>query len=426
MHINRRKFLELTSALAGSSVAASAMPWISAFNNPSPAGTNTSDRVRIGFIGVGIRGRALLRNVQHFAGRLNVEVAAVCDNYEPHYEQAIEMTGGEVPAYLDYREMLDQVELDGVVIATPLSQHMEPTVDSMEKGVHVFCEKSMERTLDRVKRMYDAHVENDRILLIGHQRLFSPVYLEAIERIRRGDLGPITMIMGNWHRNTDWIFYGHTEPRSELDRRLNWRLYRDTSAGMITELCSHHLQVANWVKNAQPVSVSGSGSINFWKDHREVWDNFSLVFKYADGTHFKYSCLQSNRHHGMQIRAMGNRGMVDLEVNRQFWEDTPAPPAIRQMIHNIESRIFDTIPIGGATWIPAEPVEYGGEFISDDWEMNETQLYLEAFVDFIRKGSAPEELTLEGYNASTWTLLAEDATYSDRHITLPEDYLVRA
>lgn len=423
MQISRKKFLELTSVLAGSSVMASAMSWISTFNNPALASANPSDRVRLGFIGLGIRGTALLRNVQDFADRLNVDIGAVCDNYEPHYERAIEMTGGEVPAFYDHREMLDQVELDGVVIATPLHHHVGPTVDAMSRGLHVYCEKSMARNLDDVKRMYDAHLEYDKILLIGHQRLFSPVYLKAIEQIRRGDFGPITMVNGNWHRNTDWIFYD-TEPGSALDRQLNWRLYRESSAGMLTELLSHHLQVSNWVKDAQPISVTGSGSINFWKDHREVWDNFSLVFKYDDGTHFKYSCLQSNKHNGMQIQALGNKGMVDLEVNKTYREDPPAPPAIRQMIHSIESSLFETIPIGGATWVPAEPVDYGGEFVSDDWEMNETQLYLEAFVDFIRKGAAPEELTREGYHASTWTLLAEEATYSDRHITLPEEYRI--
>lgn len=423
MQISRRKFLELTSVLTGSSVAAKTMPWISVFNNPAQPGNGASDRVRIGFIGVGNRGSTLLMNVKEFAERLNVEIAAVCDIYEPHYQDAIRLTDGEAAAFYDYREMLDQVELDGVVIATPLDTHIGPTLAAYERGVHVFCEKSMARTPEDAKQMYDAHLEHDRILLIGHQRLFSPVYLTGIERVRRGDYGPITMVKGHWHRNRDWIMYD-AEPRSELDRQLNWRLYRDRSGGMITELCSHHLQIANWVKDEQPVSVTGSGSINFWKDHREVWDNFSLVFKYSDGTHFEYSCLQSNKHNGVQIQALGNKGMADLEVNKQFWEDPPAPPAIRQMIHSIESSLFETIPIGGATWVPAEPVDYGGEFISEDWEMNETQLFLEAFVEYIRKGEAPEMLPRQGYYATLWALLAEQATYSDRHITLPDKYLV--
>lgn len=421
MTINRRKFLELTATLAGSSAVASAIPWIQIFNAPPAMGMNPSDRVRLGIVGMGSRGTALMWNIRSFGERLNVEIAAVCDNHPPHLERAMERTGA--PGFSDHRTMLEQVELDGVVIATPLHQHMEPTVDAMEHGVHVFCEKAMERTLDRVKRMYDAHVEHDRILIIGHQRLCSPVYLEAIDRIRRGEYGPITMLMGNWHRNISWIQY-NTEPLSDLDRHLNWRLYRKSSAGMITELCSHHLQIANWVKDAQPVSVTGSGSINFWKDHREVWDNFSLVFKYADGTHFKYSCLQSNKHNGMRIMALGNKGTLDLEVNKAYLENPPEAPAIRKLIHNLESRLFDTIPIGGATWIPAEPVAYGGEFISGDWELNETQLLLEAFVNYIREGRAPERLTIEGYDASTWSLLAEDATYSDHKISLPEEYYV--
>ena len=426
MNVNRRKFLEFTSALAGSSIVASSMPWISAFNNPEPAGRNASDRVRLGFVGVGRRGSTLLKNVMNSnrRGAINVEIVGVCDLYEPHYQNAIEITGGKVPAFLDYREMYDKIEMDGVVIATPLHVHAIQTVDAFNKGIHVFCEKSMARTLDDVKLMYDKHLSNNKVMLIGHQRLFSPVYLTAIEQIRSGKLGPITMVKGHWHRNRDWISSHDPEPGSELDRFINWRLYREYSGGMITELCSHHLQVANWILDKQPVSVTGSGSTNFWKDHREVWDNFSLVFQYDDGTHFDYSCLQSNKHNGVQIQALGNKGTMDLEVNRLFWETPPAPPAIRKMIHSIESSLFETIPIGGATWVPAEPVAYGGEYISADWEMNETQLFLEAFVDFIRKGEAPEQLALEGYYASIWSLLAEEATYTDERIYLPEKYRV--
>jgi len=422
MSINRKQFLEITAALAGSTVAMASMPWIAAFQNPAMAGKSASDRIRIGFVGMGGRGTYLLHLVHEFHERLNIDIVAVCDDHQPHLDRAIERSEGKAAGFLDYREMFDKVKMDGVIIATPPGHHAGPTVAAFENGVHVFCEKVMARTMEDTKLMYDKHIEHNTILVTGYQRIFNPIYLTAMERIRNGTYGPITMVRGNWHRSTNWYMYPGQEPASEADRKLNWRLFRNTSGGMITELSSHHIHIANWVLDAQPVSVVGSGSINYWKDHREVWDNFGLVFKYADGTHFTYSCLDSNKHNGVQVQALGSKGMVDLEVNREFWETPPAPPAIRQLIHDIESSLFNSIPIASATWIPAEPVKYGGQFISENWQINDTSLYLEAFMDFIRKGSAPETLAIQGYNASIWALVAEKATYSGITETLPAEF----
>jgi len=425
MNINRKTFLELTSALAGSAVLTSAMPWFSVFNNPAPAGSSASDTVRLGIVGVGSRGRALLLNLLELEQRMNMQVVAVCDNYEPHYQRAITLTGGNADAYYDYRKMVEESELDGVVIATPLHEHAHITIGCMKAGLHVYCEKSMARTLDDTKQMYNTHIEQDRVLLIGHQRLFSPVYLQAMQRIKEGQLGQITMMKAWWHRNRPWIFYDVPGGRgSALDRRLNWRLYDEFSAGMITELGSHHFQVANWVLDAEPVSVMGTGSINFWQDGREVYDNFSLIFQYPGGLQFTYDCITSNKHNGMQVQVLGHQAAMELESNKRFLENPPKPPAIRTLLHNIESDIFETIPIGGATWVPAEPVSQGGEYISDDYQMNETLLYLEGFVNFIRKGKAPEKLTIEGYNATKWALLAEQATKQGISVTSPEELIL--
>lgn len=365
--LGRKEFLELASLYAGSTVLAGSMPWLSVFSESGQAADGASDRVRIGLIGVGIRGHMLGLNLLDLAERFNVEIAAVCDNYEPHHQRAIELTNGEAEAFYDYRSMLEMENLDGVIIATPLHEHAEMTIDALHAGLHVFCEKSMARTVENVKRMYDAYSETGNVLMIGHQRLFSPIYLKAMERIKTGHIGPVTMMKGNWHRNQDWVFYDVPGGRgSELDRQLNWRFYDEYSAGMITELGSHHFQVANWVMDSQPESVIGTGSINFWKDGREVYDNFSLVFKYPGDVHFSYDCLTSNKHNGMQFQVLGNDGTMELESNKLFKEEPPQPPAIRSLIHSIERNLFQTIPIGGATWVPDEPVEYEGEFISDE------------------------------------------------------------
>ena len=425
MYIDRRKFLEMTGALAGSSLLTTTMPWFSVFNNPAPVGRGASDRVRIGVIGVGSRGRALLLNLQELEEQMNLEIAAVCDTYEPHYERAIELTDGKAEAFFDYREMIENVELDGVVIASPLHEHAHQTIDCLKAGIHVFCEKAMARHLDDVKDMYDAYKESGNILLIGHQRLFNPIYLEAMERLERGDIGPITMLRAWWHRNTDWVFYRGTGGRgTELDRQRNWRFYDEYSAGMISELGSHHFQVANWVLGTQPLSVMGSGSINHFDDGREVYDNFALVFKYPEKIHFTYDCITSNKHNGMQVQVLGNDGTLELESNMQFEEFPADPPAIQDLIQDLQEGDNEAIPIGGATWIPNAPIRLGGDYISPNYAMNDTLLYIEGFINFIRKGSAPEKLTTEGYHASIWTLLAEEATKTGKEVTLPEKYRI--
>jgi predicted dehydrogenase len=337
----------------------------------------------------------------------------------------VNLTKGTAQGFLDYREMFDKVPMDAVVIATPLHEHAQMTIDALNMGIHVFVEKAMARTLDDTKAMYDAYIDSGKIMLVGHQRLFSPVYLKAMEMINSGELGQITMLRGWWTRNTQWVFYDVPGGRgSALDRQRNWRLYWDYSAGMITELGSHHFQIANWVLDAEPLSVMGSGSLNHFTDGREVHDNFSLVFKYPNGVHFSYDVLQSNKHNGMGFQVLGRNGSLQLEANRMFSERPPKPPAIRTLIHNIEKRIFETIPIGGATWIPAEAVTYGGDYISPDYQLNETQLYLEGFVEFVRKGEAPRKLTDEGYNSSTWSLVAEHASRTGTVQILPEKYKI--
>ncbi len=418
---SKREFLKISSLAA----VASLFPWISilAQNNKTKS---PSDKVKLAIIGVGSRGYGLMANIKYMIENdsANVEIAAVCDNYQPHYERAIKDCGNpKVKAFYDYRNLLEMQEIDGVIIATPLYEHAHIAINSMKAGKQVFCEKSMARTLDDVKAMYDTHIDTGKILQIGHQRLFDPKYLEAIQRIKKGEIGIIGQIRAYWHRNSDWR-RKLPNGRPDLEKKINWRLYRDFSAGLLTELGSHQIQVANWVMGKTPKSVMGTGSIRYWKDGREIYDNVSTIFSYNDGTQFIWDSMTSNRKYGLQEQIMGDLGTMELETNKVFMESPPAAPGIRELINDIEHFVFDNIPIGGATWVPETAIKYKGEFISEKWEMDETKLQLEAFVEYIREGKAPEILTREGYNASIWTLLAEQAIDIGKKLELPEKYQI--
>lgn len=420
--INRRTFLKRISLVAGTSIALTSMPWLKIFKDDVYA-KGPNDKVRIGFIGIGDRGRALLMNVQAFAELLNVEIAAICDNYEPNYERAIKLTNGKAKPFKDYRQLLEMKNLDAVIVATPLTQHAKIVIDALNTGLHVFCEKSMARNLDDSKQMYDEHLKTKRILQIGHQRVFSPVYLEAIDKIHRGEIGQVTHMRGYWHRNSDWrrpVPAG----RPDLDRVINWRLYDDLSAGLFTELLSHQLQVACWIKKSFPTSVIANGGLIYWTKNREVYDHISCIYTFQDDSQFIYDSVNSNKHYGCEEQILGSKGTMELEINKIYSENPPPPPGILQLINDIEKEVVNTIPIGGASWVPETAANTKGGYISDNYKMDETKLQLEAFVRFIRNGEAPEELPVQGYYSTVWSLLAEQAAKTKERVMLDKKYWI--
>ncbi|MCF8363922.1 MAG: Gfo/Idh/MocA family oxidoreductase [Prolixibacteraceae bacterium] len=422
---SRRDFLK-KMALTGSMVTLAASPWLSAFGQTTMVGQNPSDRLRLAIIGTGSRGKQLMRFLFELKTANNLDIAALCDVYPPHLKEAEKMCNEQdinPVLYNDYTDLLTKEKVDGVIIATPLHQHAHIAIDCMKEGIHVFCEKSMARTLESTKAMYDAHIATGKILQIGHQRLFNPVYLEGMKRIHNGDLGQLGQLRAYWHRNNDWRRQV-PDNTVEMERFINWRLYKEYSAGLLTELMSHQIQVANWALQKTPVAVTGTGSIVFWKDGREVNDNVALIYSYDDGTQFIYDSMTSNKKYGLEEQIMGHKGTIEFETNRYYTETPPPAPGIIQLINDMESGFFGKAMIGGASWMPETAATYNGEPIIEDTDFYDSALQLEGFASYVRAGKAPEALTREGYNASIWTLLGEAAIETGEKLTLPEKYRI--
>ena len=279
-----------------------------------------------------------------------------------------------------------------------------------------------------VKLMADTFYSTGKVLQIGHQRMFDPRYLKAVELINAGEIGQITQIRAFWHRNNDWR-RPLPEGRPDLERKINWRLYREYSCGLMTELASHQIQVANWFKGKTPVSVMGKGSINYWKDGREVYDNVALIYSYDDGTQFIYDSMTSNRHYGLEEQIMGDEGTLEMEVNRRYWEhpppkpEPPPPPGIVQLMKDIEGGIFsNAIPLTNSSWIPELKVEGDGQKIVERAKgFDESKAQLEGFIASIRKGEPTKGLFEQGYWATIWALLGQKAMDEQKIIELPNE-----
>jgi predicted dehydrogenase len=370
--------------------------------------------VRLAVVGTGDRGRTLIRNIQKTR---NCTVAAVCDDYAPNLAKARDIAGAGVPAFADHRRMIEAGGFDALVIATPLDLHARHAADGFDAGLHVWCEKAMARTIADCGAMIANAQRHGKVLQIGHQRMFHPTYLNALKRAKAGEIGTITQIRASWHRNNRWR---RVVPADASDRQINWRLYRDRSAGLMTELATHQLQVANWFLGGVPTRVIGSGSICFWKDGREVYDHVALVYEFSGGRKVIYTSLLNNARYGCEEQIQGSKGTIEPELGRIYQEVPPKQLQLQRMHQDIARGHKRTVPIGGATWFPELPVTTPGESLG--WsEYDETMLQFEGFGEAVRAGRPLPGLLAQAYYASVASLLGEQAMDRGEAMKWPTD-----
>ncbi|MCC2975440.1 Gfo/Idh/MocA family oxidoreductase [Sphingomonas sp. PL-96] len=415
--LSRRSFLDRVLAATAAAGVASAAPWAVTAAEAASAGSPVAaagDRVRLGVLGTGDRGRALIRNI---AKTRTCTVAAICDVYPPNLAKGREIVGAGVPAFADHHAMLNAGGLDALVIATPLDLHARHTADGFDAGLHVWCEKAMARTIADCGAMVAGSKAAGKVLQIGHQRMFHPTYLNALKRVKAGEIGTVTQIRASWHRNNSWR---RQLPAGAEDRNINWRLYRDRSAGLMTELATHQLQVGNWFLDAVPTRVIGSGSVCFWKDGREVYDHVALIYEYSGGRKFIYTSLLNNARYGCEEQIQGSKGTIEPELGRIYAEVPPKVLALQRMHQDVARGHKRTVPIGGATWFPELPVTTPGESLG--WgEYDETMLQFEGFAEAVRSGRPLPGLLAQAYQASVASLLGEQAMDRGQAMSWPTD-----
>jgi predicted dehydrogenase len=312
--IGRRNFLK---ALAGTPALA-ALGATAAVRGPLPGGP-----VRLGFIGVGGQGRALLDSTRP----PHAEIRALCDINPTQLARADEILKKNglpaVPHYAEWREMLEKEPIEAVVLAPPLWAHADVTVGCLDAGKHVLCEKMMAWDLAGCDRMRDAARRTGRVLEIGYQRFYNPLYEATYDGIiRAGVLGDMFYARLVWHRNANWRRSGQP-PSADYDpsrwgyptfeHLLNWRLYNRYSQGLFAELGSHQLNIANWFFGAEPAHITASGGVYRFKDGRETPDHVFGTFEYPGGRTATFTSIESNAFDDAYEMFMGTKGTLILK-----------------------------------------------------------------------------------------------------------------
>src|ERR1019366_2827428 len=177
--LDRRGFLKSVSATGLTLAAATAV--IAAKTASKMSGgrvVGANDRINIGIIGCGGRGSYVADAFHDFGKKNNAcQIVAACDVYEKR-KKAVAIKF-DVKGYRDYRELLNQSDVDAVVIATPDHWHAKMAMDAMDKGKDVYLEKPMVHTNDEARQLVDTVKETKRILQVGSQTTSADIWWKA-------------------------------------------------------------------------------------------------------------------------------------------------------------------------------------------------------------------------------------------------------
>ena len=216
--IDRRQFLEKASLVAAAATAVGGARKASAQINNS-AGIAPKP-LRLGFIGVGIRGTLLMEAA---AGISGVEIKAAADCYKGHLDCAQELISPAPAVTGDYKEILSRADVDAVVIATPDHWHLKMTQEALAAGKHVYIEKPMTHSWEEGEAFIAAAEKSGKVLQVGSQYLSMGCAQKAAELIKSGRLGQITLVDGQFHRNSGTGAWYYPVPPDASPATIDWK-----------------------------------------------------------------------------------------------------------------------------------------------------------------------------------------------------------
>jgi predicted dehydrogenase len=252
-----------------------------------------SNTLRVGVIGAGGRMRNLLDSADHLG---SYEIVAVSDVYAPHCDAVKARSNGLATTHLDYREVLDNKEIDAVLIATPDHWHVEVATDAIAAGKDVYLEKPVTHTIEQGAPLIHAVRSSKQILQCGMQQRSWSHFRNAVDLIQGGSLGRVTQVRTYWWQNYNiswvpkpmdvtlldwkrWLGSAPDQPFS-LDKYSHWRWYWNFGGGAMTDLFAHWIDVAQWaMKSDEPVKAQMLGN-KYIFDQWDCPDTIQAGFRY--------------------------------------------------------------------------------------------------------------------------------------------------
>ena len=305
-----------------------------------------NDRIRIGVIGAGGRGRYLMNQLKNIGG---VEFAAVCDVYDVRREQAAKQAGAPVETYLEHQRLLDRNDIDAVIVATPDHWHWQITVEACNAGKDVYVEKPMVHYPEHGQAIVKAVRQNKRVLQAGTQGRGLPQFVYIKEKyVDSGVMGKIGLARAWYTSNQgyirtapagfekkpaglDWDRWCGPGPKVPWNPDIYFSPYKwlHYDGGMIMGIGIHVVDSAHHLlKLKNPSAAVAGGGIYHYKDGRDTPDTVSFILDYPQDVtvSFEAEVLSApgvRTTAGVMLRGRGGTVMAERYVKDFGYEYVP-------------------------------------------------------------------------------------------------------
>lgn len=366
MSVNRRMFL----LASGSAFALRAAP---------------SNTISLGVIGSGSRGTFVM---SVFQKNPDVRVAAICDVYEPNLEHALSEAGkaGSHPkAYRNYKQLLDDKEVNAVLIATPEHWHYQMILDAIAAGKDIYVEKPLCQTPEQGVALVEAEKTSKSIIQVGMQRRSYDLYLEGRKIVASGVLGSVRMVRSWWLNNSlgapratkldghlDWEQWQGPAPHREFDanRFRNWREYSDYSGGIVADQGAHVYDGIHLLMNASYPSAVNASAGRVHKPGVDTPESVVVIAEYPEDFLATFTINYAAMHYKLrndQLNQLdGDKGRMDIgredcKVFLQSAEDTPAVTKVSQFGfgHATDLHVANFLECVKTRQTPTAPIRLG-------------------------------------------------------------------
>jgi predicted dehydrogenase len=308
---------------------------------PDGAAKAPTIKIKVGLIGLGTWGREILNTLLRMPQAeipIDAEVVAICDTYKPFLKRSA-IAAPNALQTTDYKTILDNKDITAVVIATPTHLHKELALAALKAGKHVYCEAPMAGSIDDAREIALAAKAAPHLAFqTGLQKRSDKQRLFLLPFIRTGALGKSLLARAQWHKKTSWRA---TSSNPEQEKALNWRLSKETSLGLIGEMGIHAIDQAGWFLNVLPTAVTGFGSINFWKDDRDVPDTVQAVLEFPGDVRMIYDATLANSFDGDYEMLYGSDAAFMMRENRAWMFKEVDAPLLGWEVYADKLKVFN-------------------------------------------------------------------------------------